>query len=641
MKYEPRPLGILFLSLILLITVSGCSTTSTAPQSRIPPTKSSAPRFTTSERLKKEIEILESQRIEDPENQEILLRLASLYVEVKNDSLALERMLTLKNLGFEKDPRMYGSMASIYKRSKKYDLAIEHFLIFKELFPVESPTVEKINAELEQLNFIVTALKNSEEFELRPFGKSINTRNLEYLPQFTMDDSTIIFTRRFFEQEDLFVARLGLNGYSVEPLEEINTLGNEGAHSLSADGQLLIFTKCLEKRGFGSCDLYRSRLMPNGKWSTPSNMGSTINTRVWEAQPSLSTDGSTLYFSSKRTGGLGGSDIWWTEKQEDGTWGIPRNLKEINTKFDESSPFIHADGKTLYFRSKGHLGMGDFDLYMTRKERQGWSTPVNLGSPLNTTGEDGALVVSLDGTRGYYATDTYENRNIGHLDIFEFDLPESLRPDPMTFLTGRIIDGESNMPIQGRIDVEGLGDSEYAMSYTADINGQFLAAIPISEPVLININAENYLFHSEHVAFDEVKYSIDPYSMKITLEKISIEETSTPRSPVVLKNIFFESGSARLLPISNNEIEKIFALLQSEPKVRIKITGHTDDVGSIEDNLELSKLRADAVVNALFIRGIDSNRVVAEGKGESEPIDTNATEEGRANNRRTELEIID
>ncbi len=637
------PSKILFLALSLSLWILfGCATPQTAPQSRIPETKTQVPKYETDEGLKGKIANLERELLNNINNTSILLQLSTLKMDVKDFDGALRHMEHLKTMEFVEEPRLYGSLANIYKNRKEYKKAKENFLIFKSLISPKSSTIKKIDQEIKQLNFIIESLANQYEINLRPFSSDINTENSEYLPQFTMDDLTIIFTRRFFNQEDLFIATKTDSGYRVEPLEEINTLLNEGAHTLSADGSVLIFTHCDKKVGYGSCDLYRSYRTSDGSWAKPANMGAIINTRHWDSQPSLSADGRTLFFASKRDGGYGGSDLWTSTIKEDGTWSKPVNLgSEVNTKMDDESPFIHPDGQTLFFRSKGWPGLGGHDIFRSTRVGTKWAEVVNLGSPINTTGEDGALVVSLDGTRGYYATDFYKKKQLDHLDLFEFDLPQRFRPAPMTFVKGRVVDEHSGMPISARVNISYLDGSSYATHYSSNINGEFLAAIPVGRPTLVNISADEYIFYSDHISYKEVKYSVDPYQLSITLSKITEPESDIKKSkPTILKNIFFTSGSAVLLPMSESEIDILYHLLISQPSVKIEISGHTDDVGSTEDNLLLSKQRAEAVRSALINKGIDGDRLFSMGYGEEKPIDTNDTPEGKSNNRRTEFVII-
>ena len=630
-----------FLIIIIgAICFLSCSSSETVTTGKLPPSTAQSPRYQTDEVLAQRIDVLKRQLTATPNDENILLEIASLHQELNQDSIALSYMVQLKELDFRKDPRLYGSMAQIYRNQEEFANAKEHYEYFRELLPNNSATIQKIDHEIEELDFIIRSLAKPFDIRARPFSTDVNTQSSEYLPQFTMDDSVIIFTRRFFDQEDLFIATKSEDGFTVNAIDELNTLGNEGAHTLSADGQLLIFTQCHPKQGFGNCDLYRSRRLPSGKWSKPANMGQRINSRSWDSQPSLSADGRTLYFASKRSGGYGGSDIYVSRKRRDGTWTVPQNIgSEVNTPQNDEAPFIHADGRTMYFRSRGYIGHGNYDLYRATYDGNTWQDVTNLGSPINSTGEDGALVVSLDGTRGYYSTDILNGNKLDHLDLYEFDLPYELRPQPMTFVKGRVTDKESGMPLQAEIRIASLNDQKHRSLYRANYNGEFLAAIPVGVPILINIHSDDYVFYSDHVYYEEVKYSVNPYKLYAELSKpeIAVEDRS---EPVILKNIFFESGSANLLPQSESEITILYGLLQDQPYVRIRIIGHTDDVGNDEDNLSLSQQRAEAVKRALVEKGIKPDRIVATGMGETSPIDSNDTDEGRANNRRTEFEII-
>ena len=380
----------------------------------------------------------------------------------------------------------------------------------------------------------------------------------------------------------------------------------------------------------------------NGEWSKPANLGETINTRHWESQPSLSANGRKLYFTSKRPGGLGGADLYYSVRQQDGTWGRPRNLgPEINTPMSEESPFIHPDGRTLYFRSEGYDGFGSFDIYTSRLTGNKWSTPTHLGHPINTSGEDGALVVNLNGTKGFLASNIYKEEKLDHLDIYEFDLPEPFRPLPMTFIKGRILDEQTKLPLRAEILITYLDSSDFKTVCRANYNGEFLAAVPVGQATSITVGARDYMFYSDHVNFQEVRYSSDPYAINIGLSKIKDEVEKEEHQPVVLNNIFFQSGSATLLASSDNEISILYNLLKSQPSIKIEIIGHTDDVGNDNDNLILSEQRAQAVKDAVVTKGINSDRIQVSGQGENQPIASNETEEGKATNRRTEFIIIE
>lgn len=218
-------------------------------------------------------------------------------------------------------------------------------------------------------------------FEPFNLGPSINSTDHEYLPSLTADGRTLVFTRRIMGQEDLFESTRRDTGWTkAVPLTEINTRDNEGAHCISADGNLLLFTACNRTSGLGSCDIFYSQKI-DGRWRAPGGIGKPINSEFWESQPSLSADGRTLFFASDRPGGYGGSDIWVSYLDASNRWTNPVNLgNTVNTTGSDQSPFLHPDGVTLYFSSDGHPGMGGTDLYFTRWDGKKWSTPVNLDS---------------------------------------------------------------------------------------------------------------------------------------------------------------------------------------------------------------------------------------------------------------------
>ena len=370
-------------------------------------------------------------------------------------------------------------------------------------------------------------------------------------------------------------------------------------------------------------------------------MGSKINSRFWDSQPSLSADGRMLYFASTRSGGLGGSDIWISSRNSDGTWSIPVNAgNRINTRSREESPFIHADGSTLYFRSNGHRGLGGFDIFVSSSVNNQWTDPKHLGSPINSTENDGALIVSLDGLRGYFATDAFEGGAKDHIDIFEFSLPEDFRPKPMTYLKGRII-GYNKLPLQASITVHDLDNDQTVARAVCNYNGEFLMAVPVKNRLAIHAEMAGYSFYSDNLSFQEIKHGVNPYFEEIILQEIEPSDKTGSFEPIILTNLFFRSGSHELLPESDTELDFLTDLLNKHKGIKIRISGHTDDVGSVEDNQLLSERRASSVKQALIERNIEADRVEVRGYGESVPIATNQTPEGRRQNRRVEFVIIE
>ena len=233
------------------------------------------------------------------------------------------------------------------------------------------------------------------------------------------------------------------------PELHINTINNEGAQTLSSGGNYMYFTACDRPGGLGSCDLYFSAF-DNGKWSVPVNVGAPVNTQYWESQPSISADGKILFFSSSRPGGIGGKDIWYSVLKENNKWAVPVNMgNNINTEGDEMSPFIHFDGKTLYFASDGRPGMGGFDIYFTRMNADStWAVPKNLGYPINTFNDEMGLVIEAGGQYAFFSS---KRDNINGKDIFYFPLDESIRPDPVSYLKGKVYDKETGKMLKAKL----------------------------------------------------------------------------------------------------------------------------------------------------------------------------------------------
>lgn len=494
--------------------------------------------------------------------------------------------------------------------------------------------------------FAAEAIAHPVPFQPESLGDSINTPLPEYLPSLTADEQFLVYTTRVDNrQEDLFVSEKK-NGVWTKgrPLESLNTAFNESRPSISADGKLMVFVRD-DRRG--NFDLYYSEKGSLG-WSEPKPIGPPVNTGAWESQPSLSADGRELYFAGDRPGGQGGLDIWVSRRRQDGSWGNPQNLgPTINTSQNEQAPFIHADGQTLYFMSKGHPGMGQYDLFLSRRQAdESWGQPVNLGYPINTAGNEGALIVSLDGKTAYFDSDKLgpggKFQDIGNADIFQFDLHPEIRPLPVTYVKAVVTDAETDQRLDAGVDfIELKTGSVFASSLTGS-SGEFLVCLPAGRDYALHVSKKGYLFHSENFALADSSSLDKPYLMRIALSPIPPESEKPDRplesKPVVLRNVFFETGSAALLPESIGELNHLKELLENHPSLRIRINGHTDDVGSEADNLTLSENRARAVYDWLVAQGIPADRLGFKGFGESSPIDSNDTEEGRRNNRRVEFE---
>lgn len=415
----------------------------------------------------------------------------------------------------------------------------------------------------------------------------------------------------------------------------INTSRNEGAQSLSIDGRSLYFTGCNRPDGHGSCDIYLS-VRIGDRWGVPQNLGSVVNSAYWDSQPSISANGKDLYFTSARRGGYGETDIWVTSLDENGNWQQPRNLGPlINTRGREMSPFIHPDNTTLYFVSDRHPGMGGLDLFYSKRDENGeWRKPVNLGYPINSHADEFSLVVDASGEMAYFASD--KPGGFGNMDIYGFRLYEGVRPAPMTYMRGRVYDRENGQALEALFELTDLQTGNPLLRSSSDVvTGEFLVVVPLNTEVALNVSRPGYLFYSAYFNYTEIRTTVDPHLEDIALTPVRAGE------PVVLNNVFFETASAELSPASRTELQRLTMLLTENPDLQIEVRGHTDSTGSHAFNLELSENRAGSVVRFLIRQGIDPSRMSYKGYADTMPVDTNDTAEGRARNRRTEFIVLD
>lgn len=575
---------------------------------------------------------------------------ADLHYENKDLDKAKADLETAIKLAPKYKTRVHYTLASIYYMQKDYEKARQYYTSFVESDTKLTKLKKKAESYIKNSHFIEHARENQVPFDYKKMSANINTSNDEYLPCFVADGNTMIYTVKERGQEDFYIStkKDGVWQKGKNMGRPLNTEKNEGAQTISADGQTIVFTMCNREGAYGSCDLYYSK-KENGNWSRPKNIGAPINSAAWESQPSLGADGKTLYFVRKGT--IGRVDIF-VSYLKNNQWSKPENLGEpINTKGYEGSPFIHADGQTLYFMSDGHPGMGETDIFVSRKDENGkWSTPVNLGYPINTTRDEGSFVVSLDGETAYFASNRGNSK--GDINLYYFELYESARPNPVTYVKAQVIDALTKKPLIATVETLDLLTNKNNTTAITNEKGEFLVCLPIGQDYALNVNKKGYLFHSEHFDLKEVKEAKDPYVLVIELQAIPpkvatssnkpITSSNVPfekSKPIVLNNIFFDFNKASLKPTSFPELNYLKQLLLDYPSMNIQINGHTDNKGSDAYNLTLSENRAKAVRDYLIQQGITSSRLSYKGYGETEPIDTNETEQGRKNNRRTEFII--
>jgi OmpA-OmpF porin, OOP family len=476
----------------------------------------------------------------------------------------------------------------------------------------------------------------------QPLPDLINSFATQYFPVLTANQQQLFFTRRLGftgnDDEDIVVSIKDAAGNWTQPRsvsENINSTNNEGTCTISADGRKLIFTSCAGRRGYGSCDLFQS-IRQGDNWSAPVNLGPNINSAAWESQPSLSADGRTLYFVSDRPGGFGQRDIYVAELGEDGNWQKARNLgPDINTPLDEVSPFIHANGQTLYFASTGHVGYGGYDIFFTEKDGKRWLNPQNLGAPVNNFEDQLSLFITSDGKKAYYShEEEIKSRQFASV-LYTFDVPASMQVQNKTLtVSGKIADKFDLKPLEASIELRNVADNQLISVFQSDvITGEYISVITEGARYALYVERDGYLFQSK--AFDYEKGSeLKPLVIDFLLDR------AATGARITLNNIFFEFNSYELNAESLTEIEKIAGFLQKYPKMRIEIAGHTDNVGQDNFNLTLSENRAKSVYNALINSGINANLLSYKGYGSSRPQSSNDSEEGRSLNRRIEFSII-
>ncbi len=577
---------------------------------------------------------------------EAYLLLADIFHEKKkyqNEVSVLEKVLTI-NPDFNE--KIYLLLGKTLYRMGKYEEAVNYLTTFLDKASVHTDIKEakRIKAKAE---FALHAYNNPVPFNPVKLSNNVNSPYKDYWPSLTIDEQELYYTvalptnnrtpyGEIMFQEDLFVSKKGVNGewQPSQNVSVVNTDDNEGAQSISTNGQYLFYVACNRKEDFGSCDIYYSERV-GGQWTKPKNIGRPINSEYWESTPAASTDGRMLFFSSGgRPDSKGGKDLYVSFKKHDNTWTEPKNLGDsINTSGNEYAPFLHPDGRTLYFSSDGWMSLGGQDIFISRmKDDSTWTTPKNLGYPINTSSDDFGLIVNASGKYAFFASNREGSQD---WDIYTFELYDEVRPDPVIYLAGKIYDAKTLQPLKASIEIVELDNKGIIYQSTSDSkNGYYLACIPKKNMYAMYVTAEGYLFYSEHFSLESLRLIDKSYHLDVPLQRLELGAS------IVLKNIFYETDKYALKQESEVELKKIIDLLHNNPSISIEISGHTDNVGTAEYNRTLSANRAKTVYDYLIGKGIEPARLKYAGYGFSKPIATNDTPEGKALNRRTEFKII-
>ena len=550
----------------------------------------------------------------------------------------------------------YLEFAKLLRKNNKITEAEDNLKSFEESLgnDISDEWRKTLNRENKICETAKLLIANPVNINITNLGK-VNSKYPEYGPVLSADEKTMIFTSRrkiknstsnqakdiidFGYYEDIYIAKKDDKGEWAEPKlisDKINTSGHEATIGLSVDGQqLLIYSAQEDPQG----DIYYSKL--NGKnWSKPIAF-EALNTKASETHACFSANGKTIYFTSNRKGGYGGYDIYKVTMLPNGEWSKSLNLgPKINTELDDRAPFIHPDGVSLFFSSNGHETMGGFDIFQaTDLGEEGWSTPENIGYPINTPEDDVSYATSVDGKRSYYASKKEGGK--GENDIYLITIPKP-SVQPMTVLVGEFTTGDEGgtIPEDAEIIVKDNETNEiYGIYKPNQKTGKYLFILPPDKNYNITYNAEGFLFKSENVIIPK-NSAYQSIKKVIKLAPIKANES------IVLNNVFFDYESFDLTKDSRSELNKLFNLLSNNPLIKVEIQGHTDSKGLKSFNKKLSQKRAESVRKYLVKKGINKIRVTAVGYGENQPIAKNTNsdgsdnEEGRALNRRIELKIL-
>lgn len=528
-------------------------------------------------------------------------------------------------------------LANYLFEQKEYEKSIVYFQSFLDFNKVKEENAKDASQKITRARLMMKPVP----FKPQPL-LNISSGDPEYLAIISPDQELCFFTRRFEEQKrgSLFPAsvekfmiskKLNDKFEKGEPMPlPFNKVGsnNEGGASISIDNKHLFFT--VNKNG--NFDIYTSD-ENKGVWSEPKSVGAGVNDpNRWESQPCISPDGKTLYFVSIRDSLNPTSDIYFSKKDTDGKWGKMKSIgSPINTAGSEKTPFIHPDNKTFYFSSDMLPGLGGYDIFMCKQSADGaWSTPVNLGYPINTDADELGFFVSTDGKRGYFASNNL--KGVGGYDIYEFELYDNIKPDKVLFIKGELKDENDSVPAHASIELKNANTNKNAEIAYDSTTGKYASVVLFDEDYILTVKKQGYAYNSAYFSATD--------SLTATLKKVDLKLSKTVVGAAYrLNNILYDTESSLLTKQDQHIINDFAEYLKENPEIKVALHGHTDNSGDPLTNLKLSEERAKSVYTFLVSSGIKKERLSYKGFGETKPVADNATAEGRSKNRRTEFVI--
>lgn len=504
-----------------------------------------------------------------------------------------------------------GKAKEYFEKFKNYD--VKNYANKQKEAGLEYTYKQLLEERLENCEFIA----NIDSSLILPspinLGPTINSDKDEYLPTITNDGRQLVYTRQIAHRnEDVMISQLkNGNWQESKPFgKTINTKSSEGMAKFETHGKSFYFSGCMRRDTEGGCDIYQA-LLENGDVSEVRRVDGFLNSEYWDSQPSITCDGRFMFFSSSRKGGMGGVDLYVSELTDRGYWSKPRNLgPEINTRGDEEAPFISTDGSTLYFSSNGHKGQGEGDLFVTRRVGNGWSKPQNLGYPINTPAKELGFYVQGDGKTAYMAS--ARGSGEGGLDIYTFELPEDLRPQPTVHLEGFVKHAETGEPMETNVTITHEDEMWVVRS---DKAGWFFLCVPGNKGYTIQANEKGFKYYINTV-FLNAQENITPIQQEVLLEPIPkkvVKEKVEVRQKQI--QFFFDFDSFKLNQNAQQELDNLITFLKNDSSWNIEVVGYADSKGNAEYNKKLSQKRAGAIVNFLEKKGININVIRNEGRG--------------------------
>lgn len=612
------------------------------------------------------------------ENPELNYKLGACYLYTDNKYEAISYLQKAYFLDPEVSTDIHLMLGQAYHLVLEFDDAVEHYNAHMEKLEYDDRIAyaEILAKRLKECQFGRELSQEPQRVIIQNLGEGINSRFDDYNPMFAKNDTALFFTSRRSTgkkskrnpidnkfNEDIYRSTAKPAGFdtAVRLNKPYNTSHNDALVGVSPDGNKLFIYRGHVDGG----DIQVSRFKPEkNKWTSPKGIPGKLTSKEGETSACLSPDGQELYFVSRNKDlTKGGKDIMISRLDRNGKWGKPQNLSGvINTIYDEEGVFITVDGRFLYFASQGHNSMGGYDIFRSERLENGvWDKPQNMGYPINTPDDESFYITDESGVFGYYSA--IREGGLGAKDIYKvvflgsekelvartidklvmgpgpkksgfLTRPQAIEVDTSFIVTGKVLDTIGGVaPIIAKLAFIDPSTGERDAFVISDASGIYTARLPEPKILGVEINAPGYLYFLDILdltsSSTDVRFEKDFYLQKV--------EVGTK---VVLDNIYFETGKAILRPESFDALDQVFRFLENNPTMKLEISGHTDNTGTIRINQKLSRDRAKAVVDYLSGRGISQEMLVYEGYADTQPVAPNDTADGRERNRRVEFKVL-